>query len=79
MMRPARPLIECDQQHVSVFVTDFEAAVDCYTQKLGFTLAFKWGEPASFAGVNLDRVQIFLDAVQTRSDRVLPVLQRRPR
>jgi catechol 2,3-dioxygenase-like lactoylglutathione lyase family enzyme len=64
MTRPARPLIECDQQHVSVFVNDLDATVDFYTQKLGFTLAFKWGEPPSFAGLNLDRVQIFLDATR---------------
>jgi catechol 2,3-dioxygenase-like lactoylglutathione lyase family enzyme len=57
-----RPYIECEQQHASVFVSDLPAAIEFYTKKLGFVLAFAWGEPPSFAGVNLDRVQIFLDA-----------------
>jgi catechol 2,3-dioxygenase-like lactoylglutathione lyase family enzyme len=52
--------IECDQQHPGLTVTDVLAAVDFYTTKLGFQLGFTWGEPAAFAGVNLDKVQIFL-------------------
>jgi catechol 2,3-dioxygenase-like lactoylglutathione lyase family enzyme len=55
------PQIECDQQHTSVFVADLEGAIEFYVSKLGFTLAFTWGDPPSFAGVNLDRTQIFLD------------------
>jgi catechol 2,3-dioxygenase-like lactoylglutathione lyase family enzyme len=42
-------------------VPDVMAAVGFYTSKLGFTLGFTWGEPISFAGVNLDQVQIFLE------------------
>jgi catechol 2,3-dioxygenase-like lactoylglutathione lyase family enzyme len=61
-MAPDRPVVECEQQHASVFVADLDAAVEFYTHKLGFTLAFQWGEPPTFAGVNLDRAQIFLDA-----------------
>jgi catechol 2,3-dioxygenase-like lactoylglutathione lyase family enzyme len=61
-MGPGRPPIECEQQHASVFVADLEAAIEFYTQKLGFALAFQWGDPPRFAGVNLDRTQIFLDA-----------------
>src|SRR4029453_4112231 len=34
--------------------------VEFYTTKLGFRSAFVEGEPPSFAGVNLSRVQIFL-------------------
>lgn len=64
MTSPRRPQIECDQQHSSVFVTDLNAAIDFYVTKLGFTLAFKWGDPPSFAGVNLDRAEIFLDQSQ---------------
>lgn len=60
-MTPLRPAVECEQQHASVFVRDLSDAIDFYTQKLGFVLAFKWGEPPTFAGVNLDRTQIFLD------------------
>jgi catechol 2,3-dioxygenase-like lactoylglutathione lyase family enzyme len=57
-----RPSIECEQQHASVFVTDLAAAIEFYTKRLGFRLAFEWGEPPSFAGVNLDRTQIFLES-----------------
>jgi catechol 2,3-dioxygenase-like lactoylglutathione lyase family enzyme len=65
MTTPPRPQIDCDQQHTSVFVSDLERAIDFYVTRLGFTLAFKWGEPPSFAGVNLDRTQIFLDRSRT--------------
>lgn len=52
--------IECEQHHAGLTVPDVLAAVDFYTNKLGFRAGFTWGEPAGFAGVNLDRVQIFL-------------------
>ena len=52
--------IECDRHHTILPVNDIDAAVDFYTNKLGFWLAFKWGEPPSMAGVNLGDVQIFL-------------------
>jgi catechol 2,3-dioxygenase-like lactoylglutathione lyase family enzyme len=42
-------------------VPDIMAAADFYTKRLGFQLAFTWGEPPTFAGVNLGRVQMFLD------------------
>jgi catechol 2,3-dioxygenase-like lactoylglutathione lyase family enzyme len=42
-------------------VADVSAAVDFYTSKLGFYLAFSEGEPPQFAGVNLDQVQMFLE------------------
>lgn len=61
MTTAPRPQIECEQQQVSVFVPDLDAAIAFYTEQLGFTLAFKWGDPPHFAGVNLDRTQIFLD------------------
>jgi len=57
------PQIDCEQLH-TVAVADLAAAVDFYTAKLGFTLAFKWGEPATMAGLNLGRVQIFLEKGQ---------------
>jgi uncharacterized glyoxalase superfamily protein PhnB len=41
-------------------VGDVLAAADFYTRKLGFTLGFTWGDPATFAGVNLGSVQVFL-------------------
>jgi catechol 2,3-dioxygenase-like lactoylglutathione lyase family enzyme len=41
-------------------VADVVAAVAFYTEKLGFTLGFTWGDPPQMAGVLLDRVQVFL-------------------
>jgi catechol 2,3-dioxygenase-like lactoylglutathione lyase family enzyme len=53
--------IECEQLHAGLAVPDVPAAVAFYTEKLGFQLGFTWGgEPPSMAGVNLGRVQIFL-------------------
>jgi catechol 2,3-dioxygenase-like lactoylglutathione lyase family enzyme len=55
------PKIECEQHHTGLIVSDLDAAIDFYTQKLGFALAFKWGDPPRMAGVNLGHVQIFLE------------------
>src|SRR4051795_7875120 len=60
MATEALPFIECEQVHAGLAVGDIPAAVEFYTQKLGFTLAFTWGDPPTFAGVNLGKVQIFL-------------------
>ena len=46
--------------HTILPVGDLDAAIDFYTTKLGFGLAFKWGNPPSMAGVNIGNVQIFL-------------------
>lgn len=55
------PQVECDRHHACLAVSDVPAAVDFYTKKLGFSLAFTYGgDPPTFAGVNLDHVQIFL-------------------
>ena len=54
------PQIECEQHHAGLTVNNIQAAVEFYTARLGFKLAFTWGDPPTFAGVNLDRVQIFL-------------------
>ncbi len=54
------PFIECDQVHACLVVGDIPAAVDFYTMKLGFRLGFTWGDPPTFAGVNLGKVQMFL-------------------
>lgn len=54
--------IECTQHHAGLAVPDVPAAVGFYTSKLGFSCAFTYGgEPPTFAGVNLDRVQIFME------------------
>ena len=60
MNNPARPTVECDQFHPGLAVPDLQAAIDFYVNKLGFTLGFTWGEPATFAGINLGNVQVFL-------------------
>jgi catechol 2,3-dioxygenase-like lactoylglutathione lyase family enzyme len=59
---PTVPFIECDQTHAGLAVSDLAAALEFYTKKLGFQQAFTWGEPPTFAGVNLGKVQMFLAA-----------------
>lgn len=60
MTSPAIPIVDCERVHPQLVVPDILAAVDFYTTKLGFTPGFTWGEPVSFAGVNLGEAQIFL-------------------
>lgn len=54
------PRIDCQRHHPVLAVRDVLRAVEFYTTKLGFTQGFLYGDPPSFAGVNLDQVQIFL-------------------
>lgn len=54
------PRIDCERHHASLSVTDVARAVEFYETKLGFTRAFMEGDPPTFAGINLDQVQIFL-------------------
>ncbi|MBV9071349.1 MAG: VOC family protein, partial [Acidobacteria bacterium] len=62
-----RPNIECERLHAGLVVPDIQAAVDFYTQKLGFWLAFTWGgPPPTFAGINIGDVQIFLEKGEPR-------------
>ena len=60
MTTPA-PIVDCEQQHPSLFVPDVRAAIDFYTKQLGFRVAFTWGDPVAMAGLNLGQVQIFLE------------------
>jgi catechol 2,3-dioxygenase-like lactoylglutathione lyase family enzyme len=60
MANTSVPRVECEQHHAVLYVSDVRAAVDFYSQKLGFTEAFVEGDPPTMAGMNLDRVQIFL-------------------
>ena len=60
MSTAAAPRIDCEQHHAILSVGDVRAAADFYAAKLGFTVAFTEGDPPTFAGVNLGRVQIFL-------------------
>lgn len=57
---PPRPDVDCEMHHAILAVGDVRSAVDFYTTKLGFSLAFAEGDPPRFAGVNLGQVQIFL-------------------
>jgi catechol 2,3-dioxygenase-like lactoylglutathione lyase family enzyme len=59
---PTVPFIECEQTHAGLAVSDLAAALEFYTRKLGFQQAFTWGDPPTFAGVNLGKVQMFLAA-----------------
>ena len=54
------PFVECEQVHACLAVSDNPATADFYVEKLGFRLAFTWGDPPTFAGVNLGKVQMFL-------------------
>ena len=60
MTSPALPFIECEQMHPGLAVSDISTAVEFCVNKLGFQPAFTWGEPPTFAGVSLGKVQIFL-------------------
>ncbi len=57
-MKP--PSVECERHHAGLAVENIPAAVEFYTTKLGFTTGFTWGEPPTFAGINLGDAQIFL-------------------
>ena len=56
----AAPVVECEQTHTELPVADVLAAVDFYTTRLAFTLAFTWGDPPTIAGVSLGGVRLFL-------------------
>ncbi len=60
MATSSAPFVECEQTHAGVTVSDIPAAVDFYTARLGFAPGFTWGDPPTFAGVNLGKVQMFL-------------------
>lgn len=57
-MKP--PQVDCEQQHAGLAVSDIQTAVEFYTNKLGFSVAFTYGDPPTFAGLNLGKVQMFL-------------------
>jgi len=62
------PQIDCEQQHAVLRAPDLLAATEFYTSKLGFQLAFMYGEPPTMAGVNLGNVQMFLQRGQPYPD-----------
>lgn len=61
MSIPTPPQVDCERLHPGLAVSDVPAAVEFYTDKLGFTLGFTWGDPPAMAGVNLGDVQVFLE------------------
>jgi len=54
------PHVKVEQLHPTLSVADVRAAADFYQNKLGFIVAFTEGDPPTFAGINLDCVQIFI-------------------
>src|SRR5688572_32961677 len=60
MNTSAVPNVDCELLHPGLAVSDVAAASDFYTNKLGFSLGFTWGDPPTMAGVNLGEAQIFL-------------------
>ena len=53
------------QQVTKIFpvfaVSDLDAAIEFYQDKLGFSIAWTWGTPATRAGIALDDIEIQLD------------------
>ncbi|HEU0299777.1 MAG TPA: VOC family protein [Longimicrobium sp.] len=60
MTNPTPPRVDCERVDPGLAVSDVPAAVDFYTNTLGFTLGFTWGDPPTFAGVNLGDVSVHL-------------------
>ena len=60
MANPTLPFVECEKTQTSLAVRDLAAAIEFYVTKLGFRFGFTFGNPATFAGVNLGNVGIFL-------------------
>jgi catechol 2,3-dioxygenase-like lactoylglutathione lyase family enzyme len=58
---PGVPDVDCEMHHTVLVVSDVRAAVEFYTNRLGFWVSFMEGDPPTFAGVNLGNVQIFLE------------------
>lgn len=58
------PRIQCQQVFPTLHVSDIYASLEFYTQKLGFTEQFVWGEPVVFAGITLDKTTIHLALVK---------------
>ena len=61
MTKPVLPMVDCEQLHPSLHVANVAAAAEFYVQKLGFERSFIFGDPPQMAGLNLDRVQMFLE------------------
>ena len=60
MAATAAPDIHCERQFPLLIVSDIPAAIEFYTQKLGFAAGFVWGDPPEMAGMNFGSVSIHL-------------------
>lgn len=54
------PTVVCDRVHPGLTVSDIDEAINYYTEKLGFSFNFKWGDPPEMAGVSLGNISIHL-------------------
>ncbi|WP_119079612.1 VOC family protein [Chitinophaga alhagiae] len=52
--------IDCQYVFSTLVVGDIPAAVDFYNNRLGFAPGFTWGEPPTYAGVNLGKITLHL-------------------
>ena len=55
------PILTSTEAHL--FVADIKASCDFYTGKLGFTVAFVYGDPPFYAQVNRDHARLNLRVV----------------
>src|ERR1700761_1163995 len=56
-----RPVLSSTE--AQLFVADIKASCDFYTDKLGFTVAFIYGDPPHFAQVTRDQARLNLRAI----------------
>lgn len=56
-----KPFIDCEQIHPVLAADDIAAATEFYRDKLGFFVAFTYGNPPTMSGVNIGNVQMFLE------------------
>lgn len=63
------PNIQCNHVLPTLQVTDIHAALQFYREKLGFTERFVWGDPVTYAGVNLDKTTIHLALVKENKNK----------
>lgn len=76
MAQVSSPPADCRQLHPGLTVASITEAVAFYTDRLGFTLGFLWGDPPDMAGVNFGQVAVhlFADASQTAPGKVYFVI-----
>lgn len=60
MSNATAPVFECSSVTPGFIVAEIREAVEFYTKQLGFKLDFTWGEPATFAGLSMGKVQVHL-------------------